>query len=68
MALLMVFSGKGYYGMQNQPEMQTIEGELWRALFAAGVITKEHLNNTRQVRYLLYRSSTLAFNNWRLIR
>ena len=51
MALLMVFSGKGYYGMQNQPELQTIEGELWRALFAAGVITKEHLNNTRQVRY-----------------
>ena len=49
MALLMMFSGKGYYGMQMNPGFPCIEGDLLRALLKAGTITKDHFDNIKQV-------------------
>ncbi|XP_042222917.1 tRNA pseudouridine synthase A-like isoform X2 [Homarus americanus] len=43
-ALLISFSGQGYYGMQKNQYSRTIESDLLAAMLAAGLITEEELN------------------------
>ncbi|XP_060064959.1 pseudouridylate synthase 1 homolog isoform X2 [Ylistrum balloti] len=40
-ALLLSYSGKGFFGLQKQKDLPTIEGTLIKALLDVGVITKE---------------------------
>lgn len=48
-ALLMGFSGTGYQGMQMNPNAKTIEGELWKALVAAGAVSKDNSDDPAKV-------------------
>ncbi|ESO05692.1 hypothetical protein HELRODRAFT_154673 [Helobdella robusta] len=46
-ALLLVYSGKGYLGMQRNPGFRTIESELFDALLKAGVVRPDHIEEPR---------------------
>ncbi|KAM3188470.1 hypothetical protein ACTXT7_000167 [Hymenolepis weldensis] len=50
-AILMVYSGTGYYGMQKNEGFKTIEGELLSALHNAGYITQEHVKNQQLIHF-----------------
>ncbi|VDD77422.1 unnamed protein product [Mesocestoides corti] len=44
-AIIMMYSGTGYFGMQKNDGFPTIEGELLSALYKSGYITEEHMKN-----------------------
>lgn len=44
MALLMMYSGKGYFGMQRNQGFATIEAEVLKALRETDLISEEHFN------------------------
>ncbi|KAL5537125.1 PUS1 [Sanghuangporus sanghuang] len=48
-ALLIGFCGSGYRGMQIQPEGPTIEGSLFKALIAAGAVSKDNADDPVKV-------------------
>ncbi|KAL5531441.1 hypothetical protein ACEPAG_4318 [Sanghuangporus baumii] len=48
-ALLLGFCGSGYRGMQIQPEGPTIEGSLFKALIAAGAVSKDNADDPGKV-------------------
>ncbi|KAM7539825.1 hypothetical protein Aperf_G00000039278 [Anoplocephala perfoliata] len=50
-AILMAYSGTGYYGMQINNGFKTIEGELLSALHNAGYITEEHVKNPQIIHF-----------------
>ncbi|XP_074641522.1 pseudouridylate synthase 1 homolog [Tubulanus polymorphus] len=50
-ALLLSYSGKGYYGMQLNPGFPTIEDELLTALCKAGVIPLNHKENPSKMQF-----------------
>ncbi|VDO03333.1 unnamed protein product [Rodentolepis nana] len=50
-AMLIVYSGTGYYGMQKNEGFKTIEGELLSALYNAGYITEEHVKNQQLINF-----------------
>ncbi|XP_064601956.1 pseudouridylate synthase 1 homolog isoform X2 [Liolophura sinensis] len=50
-AMLMAYSGVGYYGMQINPGFATIEDTLCKALVAAGVIPQEHAVNMQKMSF-----------------
>lgn len=43
MAMLLVYSGKGYLGMQKNPGSKTIESDLLESLVKAGVVRPDHI-------------------------
>ncbi|KAJ5668960.1 TRNA pseudouridine synthase [Penicillium macrosclerotiorum] len=47
-ALLMGYSGTGYYGMQLTNDKKTIEGELFTALVAAGAVSKANATDPKK--------------------
>ncbi|ORX92021.1 tRNA pseudouridine synthase [Basidiobolus meristosporus CBS 931.73] len=48
-ALLLSYCGAGYQGMQHNPNAKTIEGELFKALVAAGAVSKENSSDQNKV-------------------
>ncbi|XP_057862544.2 tRNA pseudouridine synthase 1 isoform X1 [Cryptomeria japonica] len=48
-AILVVYCGVGYQGMQKNPGAKTIEGDLEEALFKAGAISEDHYGNPKMV-------------------
>ncbi|KAL2099846.1 hypothetical protein ACEWY4_004240 [Coilia grayii] len=53
-ALLMAYSGKGYYGMQRNPgndQFKTIEDELVTALLNAGCIPENHKDDMKKMSF-----------------
>lgn len=50
-AMLIVYSGTGYYGMQKNEGFKTIEGELLSALHNAGYITVDHVKNQQLIHF-----------------
>ncbi|XP_064630466.1 pseudouridylate synthase 1 homolog isoform X2 [Lineus longissimus] len=53
-ALFMMYSGVGYYGMQYQPRdtgLKSIEGELLNALVSVGAIPEEHAAHTQKMSF-----------------
>ncbi|XP_029645099.1 tRNA pseudouridine synthase A isoform X2 [Octopus sinensis] len=44
-ALLMAYSGEGYYGIQVNSAFPTIESELFKALVAVGLVPQDHVDN-----------------------
>uniref|UniRef100_A0A0X3Q5Z4 Pseudouridylate synthase 1 homolog n=2 Tax=Schistocephalus solidus TaxID=70667 RepID=A0A0X3Q5Z4_SCHSO len=50
-AILMMYSGWDYYGMQRNAGFRTIEGDLLLALHKSGLISKDHLDNPFLIRF-----------------
>ncbi|XP_033757571.1 tRNA pseudouridine synthase A-like [Pecten maximus] len=50
-ALLLSYNGKGYFGLQRQKTLPTIEGALGKALLSVGVITKEDEDTPQKIRF-----------------
>ncbi|KAJ1931375.1 tRNA pseudouridine synthase 1, partial [Linderina macrospora] len=50
-ALLMGFCGTGYQGMQVNPNAQTIEGDLFRALVDAGAVSADNAEDQKKVQF-----------------
>ncbi|VDK81792.1 unnamed protein product [Dibothriocephalus latus] len=50
-AILMMYSGWDYYGMQRNAGFRTIEGDLLLALHKSGLISKDHLDNPSLIHF-----------------
>nr|VZI49778.1 unnamed protein product [Spirometra erinaceieuropaei] len=50
-AILMMYSGWDYYGMQRNVGFRTIEGDLLLALHKSGLISKDHLDNPSLINF-----------------
>ncbi|KAI9032091.1 tRNA pseudouridine synthase [Hyaloraphidium curvatum] len=50
-ALMMSYCGTGYQGMQINPNAKSIEGDLWKALVAAGAVSKDNANDPKKVSF-----------------
>ncbi|KAF9112764.1 tRNA pseudouridine synthase 1 [Mortierella sp. AM989] len=48
-ALFMGYCGTGYQGMQVNPNAKTIEGELFKAMVAAGAVSKDNSDDIKKV-------------------
>ncbi|KAF9922695.1 tRNA pseudouridine synthase 1 [Linnemannia zychae] len=48
-ALLMGYSGTGYQGMQVNPGVKTIEGDLFKAMIEAGAVSKDNADDIKKV-------------------
>ncbi|KAK9460514.1 pseudouridine synthase [Lipomyces oligophaga] len=51
-ACLIGYCGTGYYGMQFNPPLRTIEGDIFNAMVKAGAISKDNANDPKKVRFL----------------
>ncbi|BHF59855.1 tRNA pseudouridine synthase 1 [Sparganum proliferum] len=50
-AILMMYSGWDYYGMQRNVGFRTIEGDLLLALHKSGLISEDHLDNPSLINF-----------------
>lgn len=50
-AMMFAYSGVGYFGLQRNQGMKTIEGELMDALFKAGLITEDNYNTPQSLQF-----------------
>ncbi|KAJ1847693.1 tRNA pseudouridine synthase 1 [Coemansia sp. RSA 2703] len=50
-ALLMGFCGTGFQGMQVNPNARTIEGELFKAMIAAGAVSEDNADDQSKVQF-----------------
>ncbi|KAG0168110.1 tRNA pseudouridine synthase 1 [Apophysomyces sp. BC1021] len=51
-ALMIGFNGTGYQGMQINPNVKTIESELFTAMCEAGAISKDNSDDTKKVQWM----------------
>ncbi|KAL4709127.1 hypothetical protein ACJJTC_014686 [Scirpophaga incertulas] len=51
MALLLGYSGIGYFGMQRNPGVRTIEEDLFKAMWEAKYINEDEFNNQKETQF-----------------
>ncbi|XP_053407553.1 pseudouridylate synthase 1 homolog [Mercenaria mercenaria] len=50
-ALLIAYNGKGYYGLQLNPGLPSVEGEIIKALLEVGIIPQDHHDCPRKMSF-----------------
>lgn len=50
-AMCLTYCGKGYFGLQRNPGMKTIEEDLLKACLDAGLITEDAYNNPQTIMF-----------------
>ncbi|KAI5705848.1 hypothetical protein M8J75_002335 [Diaphorina citri] len=51
MAMMFAYSGVGYFGLQRNQGMKTIEGDIMEALFKAGFVTEDSFNTPQNIQF-----------------
>ena len=48
MAIFFGYNGKGYHGLQKVKELATVEGELEKAIFSAGMLSESNYGDMKK--------------------